>query len=122
MLKLTFCAKFKSRAKRVILYISYAVVVNILIRYKKACAIVNIHWSICWLKKTENTWFDDVLIFFIADFVIVYIKMIIDFKNFLFAFPWRNMVEGTKQITKVWRSIFSTVLVTNAVQNETLKN
>ena len=40
--------------------------------------------------KTENMWFDDI---FFADsifdhFVTVYIKIIIDFKNFLLAFPW----------------------------------
>ena len=92
----------------------------------KACGVVtllmSIHWSVCWLKKTENKQFDDVLLPISLDFVIVYIKMIIDFKNFLFPFSWRNMVKGTKLITKVWRSIFSTFFGMNAVQNETLKN
>ena len=92
----------------------------------KACGVVtllmSIHWSVCWLKKTENKQFDDVLLPISLDFVIVYIKMIIDFKNFLFPFSWRNMVKGTKLITMVWRSIFSTFFGMNAVQNETLKN
>ena len=32
--------------------------------------------------------------------------MIINFKNFLFAFPWRPHGPGHKLITKVWKSIF----------------
>ena len=67
-------------------------------------------------------WFDDVFLPSFDHFVIVYIKMIIDFKNFLHAFPWRPHDPGHKQITKVWKSIFSTVLVMSAFQNETLKN
>ena len=43
--------------------------------------------------------------------VIVYLKMIIDFLSFLFTFPWQPYGPGHKQITKVWKSIFSTVLV-----------
>ena len=39
----------------------------------------------------------------------VYIKMIVDFKNFLFAFPWRPHSPGHKQITKVCESIFFNV-------------
>ena len=47
--------------------------------------------------------------------------MIIDFKNFLFTFSWKTHSPGHKHIIKVWKSIFSTVLVMSAVQNETLK-
>ena len=48
--------------------------------------------------------------------------MIIDFKNILLAFPWRPHGPGHKQITEVWKSIFSIVLVMSAFQNETLWN
>ena len=64
---------------------------------------MSIHWSVCWLKKTENKWFDDVFFLLNFDlFVIIYIEMIIDFKNFLLAFPWRPHGPGHKQITNVW--------------------
>ena len=56
--------------------------------------------------------------------VIVYIKMIIDFQSFLFTFPWwpygPDFSSGHKQITKVWKSVYSTVLVMGAVQIQTL--
>ena len=53
-----------------------------------------------------------------ADFVIVYIKMIIDFKNFLFTLKslmtiWSRTQPGHKQITKVWKSIFLPFLMIN---------
>ena len=42
---------------------------------------MSIHWSVCWLKKTENKWFDDGFFLLNFDhFVVVYKKMIIDFK------------------------------------------
>ena len=66
---------------------------------------------------------DLMMFFFFADFVIGYIKMITDFKRFLFTFPWRPYGPGHKQITKVWKSIiFSTFSVMSAVRNEILKN
>ena len=61
------------------------------------------------------------MIFFVADFVIVYIKLIIDFKNFVFTFPFKIHSQGHTHIIKVWKSIFFTVLVMSAVQNETSK-
>ena len=43
---------------------------------------MSIHWvwGVCWLKKTENMWFDDVFMPNFDHFVIVSIKMIISFK------------------------------------------
>ena len=83
----------------------------------KTCHIVNItyeHPLKCLLIE-ENRKYVISLIwwFFLSNFdhfVIVYIKMIIDFKTFLLAFPWRPHGPEHKQITKVWKSIFSTVL------------
>ena len=53
---------------------------------------------------------------FFANFVTVYIKMIVDFKNFLFAFPWWPHGAEHKQITKSYKGVEKyTVLVMSAV-------
>ena len=46
--------------------------------------------------KTENMLFDDVFLPIFDHFVTVYIKMIINFKNFLLAFPWWPRGPGHK--------------------------
>ena len=68
------------------------------------------------MKKTENRQVDEG---FFADFVIVYIKMIIDFNSFLFTFSLKTHSPGHKHIIKY--GIIITVLVVSDVQIETLK-
>ena len=104
----------------------------------KTCDIVNIrpllmsiHWSVCWLKKTENKWliwfYCHFFFFFLIILWLFTIKMIIDFKNFLLAFPWRPHGPGRKQITnsgsqRCGKVYFPLFLVMSTVQNETLTN
>ena len=39
---------------------------------------------------------------FFVSFVIVYINMIVNFKNLLFTFPWKPYCPGHKQVWNVW--------------------
>ena len=51
------------------------------------------------------------MFFFFADFVTVYIRIIIDFNELFICFSLTTTWSRAQQITKVWKSIFSTVLV-----------
>ena len=79
---------------------------------------------VCWLKKTKSDLMMFLFCFVLFCFflpilwgivIVVNIK-IIYFLSFLFTFPWRPYGPGPKQITKVRKRIFSTVLVMSDAQ------
>ena len=80
---------------------------------------LSIHWSVCWLKKTENKRFDFFCFFFLPILWLFTLKWSSISRTFYTLFLDDHIAQATHKSVK---SIFSTVLVMSAVQNDTLKN